>query len=974
VADIFVSYSRTDQAFVRDLHAAMLERGREAWVDWEDIPPTAQWMETIFTAIDESDAFVFVISPRALLSRVCAVELAHAVEGGKRLIPLLRHAVEDDQLPESLASLQWIDARDGLSPDVVLDGLLRALDTDLEWVRTHTRLLTQAREWEQSGRQRGRVLRRSQLRAAEAWLSAAPAIGDTHPTELQIAFIQASRRAATRNVTALGAIAIAVAIGATVLAVAALLERNSARSASRIALSRELAARSVSQLDVDPELAVLLAERAARVAATPESTLALRRALETDRLLRALRPRAGFTPVALSPDDRYAVATPEDSRPELWKTVKLLDARTGRTLHDLSTGGAYYYSAAFSRDSTHVIVGGAGDSRAWTVPGARLVLQRMPALAFWFTPDATRVAIGVGSSMSVWRTADATQIRALGDVQPIDGFALDSAGARAVSIDTRGAVYVWDTGTTKRLARYPYRIGHQWDTAVFSSKGALAMGSIDGSVGLLPALDAKPVTLAPPALHDRLAAAGVAALAFSPDGTRLAVAQGDGTASVWRVGDHSLQVELPKTSPYLDIAYSPDGRSLVTASSDGTARIFDAISGAERNVLRGHAGPVREARFDPTGQLVYTRGDDGIRTWNVAPTHLTLLRGMRGDVAAEFAPDQREIVASDFDTTRVFRLSGALEKRLTGHIPNDGAIADASPDDNSIANVSSDGRVILYTRASGWRGRRLRYPGHGQAIDVRFSADGKRLIAVFALRTDIYALPSGRRIGAVANWPSSYSDDLSMGIMTPGDKPAVVDLPSGTVRLRLPGAGKAVLSPDGTIAAAAQGAEVHILGVAGGHERSTLNAPAKVSGMKFSADGSRLLTTQVDGSVGLWSTADGHPDALFVSHAGTPSVTAFNADGSLVALGGLSGTVSLFDAATGVALEQFGTGRSDSISSLSFGGPRDDIILAGHVQDGTATLVPCPICRRLPGLVQLAQDRVTRSLTTVERRRYLHER
>jgi WD40 repeat protein len=346
---------------------------------------------------------------------------------------------------------------------------------------------------------------------------------------------------------------------------------------------------------------------------------------------------------------------------------------------------------------------------------------------------------------------------------------------------------------------------------------------------------------------------------------------------------------------------------------------------------------------------------------------------MSGDVAAQFSPDQREVVTSDFDTTRVFRLSGELEQRLTGHVPNDGAIADMSPDGTTIANVSSDGRVILYTRASGWRGRQLRYAGHGQAIGVRFSADGKRLIAVFALRTDIYALPSGRRVGHVASWPSSYSDDLSLGIMTPGNKHAVVDLPSGTIRLRLPGSGAAALSPDGRIAASAQGADVRILDVAGGHERSTLTAPAKVSGLKFSADGSRLLTTQTDGSVGLWSTADGHPDALFVSHAGAPSVTAFNADGSLVALGGLSGTVSLFDAATGFALKQFGTGRGDGISTLSFGGARDDIILAGHVQDGTATLVPCPICRRLPGLLQIARSRVTRTLTTVERRRYLHE-
>jgi TIR domain-containing protein len=38
--DVFVSYSRADEAFVRRLDAALRARGKDVWVDWEDIPPT----------------------------------------------------------------------------------------------------------------------------------------------------------------------------------------------------------------------------------------------------------------------------------------------------------------------------------------------------------------------------------------------------------------------------------------------------------------------------------------------------------------------------------------------------------------------------------------------------------------------------------------------------------------------------------------------------------------------------------------------------------------------------------------------------------------------------------------------------------------------------------------------------------------------------------------------------------------------
>ena len=39
------------------------------WVDWEDIPPTAEWMREVEVAIEGADTFVFVLSPDSLKSR-----------------------------------------------------------------------------------------------------------------------------------------------------------------------------------------------------------------------------------------------------------------------------------------------------------------------------------------------------------------------------------------------------------------------------------------------------------------------------------------------------------------------------------------------------------------------------------------------------------------------------------------------------------------------------------------------------------------------------------------------------------------------------------------------------------------------------------------------------------------------------------------------------------------------------------------
>src|SRR4051794_27668685 len=89
VGDVFVSYARADTAFVRQLHALLRGMGRELWIDWKDIPPTAEWLREIYAAIEQADAFAFVISPDSCSSDVCLLEMEHAVQNHKALIPIL---------------------------------------------------------------------------------------------------------------------------------------------------------------------------------------------------------------------------------------------------------------------------------------------------------------------------------------------------------------------------------------------------------------------------------------------------------------------------------------------------------------------------------------------------------------------------------------------------------------------------------------------------------------------------------------------------------------------------------------------------------------------------------------------------------------------------------------------------------------------------------------------------------------------
>jgi len=187
MADVFISYAREDRAFVRCLFDTLEADGRDAWVDWEGIPPTADWLEEIYAAIEAADTFVFVISPDSVASQICNLEVAHAIKHNKRLVPIIRREVDEAATFETLTGcdwgtlahdnwqtlkrLNWVFFRESDDFDSAFQALIDAIETDFDWVRAHTRLLVRAIEWDSKGRDNSLVLRGQDLQEAEQWLA-----------------------------------------------------------------------------------------------------------------------------------------------------------------------------------------------------------------------------------------------------------------------------------------------------------------------------------------------------------------------------------------------------------------------------------------------------------------------------------------------------------------------------------------------------------------------------------------------------------------------------------------------------------------------------------------------------------------------------------------------------------------------------------------------------------------------------------
>jgi hypothetical protein len=201
---VFLSYSRADAVFADELASGLEWAGYDITIDRASIVEGEDWRKRLGALIADADTIVFLLSPSSAQSKICAWEVDEAARLSKRIIPVLVARTGDIPVPERLAALNYVrfDPEDDGRPRSfigALRGLQRALDTDLEWLREHTRLMARATEWDLAGRVENRLLRGSDVDAARRWTAERPKDAPAL-TELHLAFIRASE-SAERNRT-----------------------------------------------------------------------------------------------------------------------------------------------------------------------------------------------------------------------------------------------------------------------------------------------------------------------------------------------------------------------------------------------------------------------------------------------------------------------------------------------------------------------------------------------------------------------------------------------------------------------------------------------------------------------------------------------------------------------------------------------------------------------------------------------------
>lgn len=193
---VFISYSRADLDFADQLDAALDLTGFDSTMDRQGIQGGEEWQSRLGNLIRDSDTIIFVLSPASAASKVCGWEVDEAARQGKRIIPVCCHPLEDQNPPERLQKLNYIffypePKSPGSGFGTGLAKLVTALNTDLDWLREHTRILQRASEWEAGGKPANRLLSGADITAAKTWAARRPKDAP-EPTPLHLDFIRAS--------------------------------------------------------------------------------------------------------------------------------------------------------------------------------------------------------------------------------------------------------------------------------------------------------------------------------------------------------------------------------------------------------------------------------------------------------------------------------------------------------------------------------------------------------------------------------------------------------------------------------------------------------------------------------------------------------------------------------------------------------------------------------------------------------------
>ena len=397
----------------------------------------------------------------------------------------------------------------------------------------------------------------------------------------------------------------------------------------------------------------------------------------------------------------------------------------------------------------------------------------------------------------------------------------------------------------------------------------------------------------------------VMSVSFSSDGQTLGTGSKDLTAKLWSINGQELKTFKEHDSWVRSVSFSPDGQTIASADSTGKAKLWNA-QGEELQNLKGHNDKIHSLSFSPDGQTLATASEDKlIKLWSIDTQKLKTVKVHESWVrSVSFSPDGQTIASATSEkSVRLFSSDGKELDRIAGH-KNRVSSVSFSPDGQTLASAGEDKTIALWNVSQKKLLLRQRLDGHkGWIYSVSFSPDGQTLASASADNT-------------VKLWSIDGKE-----LQTLTDHKDAVNSVS--------------FSPDGQILASASADNTVKLWTINGRDRSWLllktltGHSSRVNSVSFSPDGQIIASASADNTVKLWSIDGKELQKLTGHNAAVTSVT-FSSDSKRIATASRDKTVKLWTV-KGKELQTL-TGHSEAVLSVSFR-PDSQTIASGSRDD-----------------------------------------
>ncbi len=367
------------------------------------------------------------------------------------------------------------------------------------------------------------------------------------------------------------------------------------------------------------------------------------------------------------------------------------------------------------------------------------------------------------------------------------------------------------------------------------------------------------------------------------------------------------------------LAYFPDGSRVASSSVDGTARVWNLLNGREVVAYRGHPAPASALNaaavaVHPSGKLVASAGGPDIHLWDAATGERTrVLSGGHAEAVRglAFTPDGATLAAAD-DGGRLLLWDVAAGKPRHAFPDQRKRLEGVALTGKLLATVNVLGEVVLYDATQ---------PGQGPVYTVaREEAGGLPLYGVAV--TDTAVLVGGKnklaRVYSPTGSPVRVLEGHAEAVLAvaadPGGKLFATAGEDGTVRAWEPATGKP-------------------LRVFQGH-------PGAVTALAVRPDGKEIVSGGADGRLRVWPLADA--DIHRTLPLSAPGFAVAYGPTGRVAVGGLDGSLKVFDPATGRVVEELtghphGVAVACRAGDRLATGGGDKLIRLWDVEAGTAT-------------------------------------